>query len=235
MAPSVEQFLVVEGLIGGGKTELVKSIAEWYRARGETVCVVLEPSCKWTESGMLERFYADKSAFAYQFQTYVYTTRVQAIRDAIAACPDASRYILERSPDTDKMFMAMLRQDCAIDDVLYGAYTDWCAIHDDLLPVKLSDARHLYLRPTLEKCMERVRGRARPGEAGVTAEYQAKLLSAHDIRLAGAVHPDAPVLMDALAASRPRDVVVVEAAIADQEFRAGMHPSVIEKIMALLS
>jgi deoxyadenosine/deoxycytidine kinase len=38
----------------------------------------------------------------------------------------------------------------------------------------------IYLRPSIEECMRRVKSRARDGEEGVSKEYQQKLMDKHD-------------------------------------------------------
>lgn len=208
--------VLVEGAIGAGKTELAKAAAAALRARGRRVALALEPVDEWRESGALQKFYGDPAAEAYKFQTYVYATRFKAMRAALAAEPDAELLVLERSPASDQIFMALQPHD----PVDRRMYREWCNLFDGHFGLEAGATTVLYLRPSLDQCMARLRARAREGEVeGVTADYQERLLRGHDALFLGVPDADfAGAFTYDFAAAR---VVTVPPEIADRDFRAG--------------
>lgn len=194
---------------------MIEGITRMLTALGRDAQVVLEPVHQW--KAMLEWFYEDPETRAYAFQTYVYVTRIEAILAAVRAHPDTGMFILERSPESDRMFMETLSGET--DPVLRSAYKVWCRTHDRLLPFSLDKAVHVYLATSLGCCMERVAARARPGEAGVSHGYQQRLLRAHDARFRGMHADEFPGLA---AAYDPAAVVVVDGDLSDHDFREGV-------------
>lgn len=170
--------LVVEGVIAAGKSTLVAALAEHCESRGLRVCAVAEPVAEWNSSGALPAFYADVRGQAYQFQTFVRATRVNAICRALAAQgPAPDLIILERSPATDGVFMAM-QEATPLQRTMYEA---WAESYRWALPARfLEDACAVYLAPPLPACMARLAARGREGEEGVSADYQAALAAAHE-------------------------------------------------------
>jgi deoxyadenosine/deoxycytidine kinase len=183
-----ERIVVVEGEIGAGKTELCRALAGELERRGHSVALVLEPVDRWSEVGILPLFYADRARYGYSFQTYVYATRVMAIAAAVREKPDADFYILERSPATDRIFMELQRG--LVPDVEMRMYADWCDAFRLMLPLDLTRADVLYLKPSIDACMARQRSRGRAGEDASLEAYQRELRRAHEAFLLGE-HPGA--------------------------------------------
>lgn len=206
--------LSVEGVIAAGKTALVDALAEELRARGRTVAVAREPVDAWRASGALARFYADPARHGYAFQTYVWATRVRAICAAHEAAPDADVYLYERTPESDRLFMALLRG--TLPDHEHAMYAEWCDAHRRALPVPMSGVTAVYLRTDLGDCGARLRARARAEEVGggVSAEYLGRLAAAHDAWL-GLAPPD-----PAVGRAPYGGVVVVPPEVAAGDYRA---------------
>lgn len=219
------KVFVFDGLIGAGKTTVMKHLTEHLTSRGHKVHPVYEPVDEWRKSGMLGWFYEDPSANSYAFQTYVYTTRVQAILSAAKEHPD-SILLLERSPETDRLFMEMLRE--AMLPALYQAYQSWCSIHDQMLPFKISDATFVYLRPSLDVCMRRLRDRARDEESGVGEDYQRKLMAYHDRRYLLESDVDNEYLV---AMGKSRKNIVIDGGALDREMTPELVDMIADKMM----
>jgi deoxyadenosine/deoxycytidine kinase len=219
----VRVIVTVEGEIGAGKTELVRALAAELETRGVRVCTVLEPVDQWSAAGILEKFYADPARYAYSFQSYVYVTRTVALARAFAEHAEADVFLLERSPATDNVFVALLRE--TMDPVELRMYETWCGAWQDALGVDLSSATVLYLKPSLETCMGRVAKRGRRGEvtagaadtapAGVSQEYQARLRRAHEAFFEGEHAGEFPHLRECPYAA----TVVAGPELADKNFR----------------
>lgn len=189
------RLFIIEGGIAAGKTELTRAVAAELGRRGLRVAAVPEPVDRWAAIGILQMFYDKPVRHGYGFQTYVFATRVQAIAAAVAAQPDADVFLLERSPATDGIFM--YAQAPLLDPVEMAMYADWCDAFRLMLPIDLSAAKVLYLKPDLDVCMARLAARSQKGEitdrgeadetsvGGVSLGYQRRLRQLHDAFLLG--------------------------------------------------
>jgi deoxyadenosine/deoxycytidine kinase len=180
------QVIIVDGIIGAGKTSLIEEcLVPILAPRGYRVTVVKEPVDKWKENGSLEQFYQDPSRRAYQFQT-------RAFHDRIRECQEQYRkhfsttdiFLLERSIYTDMLFMKMLLDSNTIDDTEFRDYKDLWQMWEELMP--FTPTLFVYLKPDVEVAMERLHKRNREGET-VSMEYQKALQEKHDEFLGGGV------------------------------------------------
>jgi deoxyadenosine/deoxycytidine kinase len=162
----MKRIISIEGEIGSGKSTLLELLKAQVENLGYKVCIIPEPVDKWRESGALRRLYADPKHEAYPFQTFAYVTRIRACQEAVARCPDADFYFLERTIYTDRyVFMETLKVN--MDPDIMKMYDAWWDLHSQLLPFDLSKASFIYLKPDISVCMERVLKRAREEEIGV--------------------------------------------------------------------
>ena len=249
----------LEGPVGAGKTTLIRSVLAAVSARGLRAVYIPEPVEEWERVGALQRFYvgcqarADGRAetpeeaeerrahAAYEFQTYTFTTRVEASLGAYEADAAADLYITERTVLTDRHVFMELQRDL-VGPQLMEMYERWWGLYDRLMPFDLGRALYLYLRPSVGACMARVARRARGGEVaeegaaraaepddkgagGVSAAYQQRLLAAHDAFLIGepGARSEFPEMPEP-PFDRARSVLVVGGGLADGDFsEAGEH------------
>ena len=170
------EVIVFDGIIAAGKTTFIENAVRELERRGFSVVVVREPVEKWKNNGMLARFYGDIKRYAYNFQT-------MAFHDRVAECINAAKtpaqiYLLERSCFTDNLFMEMLHDDGKVDDLEMQNYRDWWSLWYHVMPFQ--PTLFVYIRPSMNACMERIRARARPGEEVVGEDYQTRLQAKHD-------------------------------------------------------
>jgi deoxyadenosine/deoxycytidine kinase len=247
-AANSARVIVVEGVIAAGKTALVEAIVRRLRAGGRPAVAVLEPVERWRETGALQRFYASPGEGAYEFQSFVYATRVIAIAEAVAAAPPETEFfVLERSPASDGVFWALLEG--AAPPHAGALYAAWRHAWDLALPLDLRRAEAVYVRPSLAQCMRRLAARAREGETpaagatgdtaesggaedgedggapprgGVTLEYETRLRRAHDefmgLPLGPGFEGEAPPPVGRAPYAR---VHLIPEALADLDFREG--------------
>jgi deoxyadenosine/deoxycytidine kinase len=172
--------VVVSGIISSGKSTLVKVLAKRLLDEGYRVASVPEPVKKWKDSGLLEAYYADVSRNGYLFQTVAFTDRVKAnINTYQKHRGEVDVYLLERSCVDDRIFMKMLYDEKLITDLEYSSYLEWASLWQAVMPY-IPDV-FVYLKPSMEECMKRIKDRARPGEEGVSESYQIKLQKEHDL------------------------------------------------------
>jgi deoxyadenosine/deoxycytidine kinase len=173
--------LVVDGIIGSGKTTLVNDcLYPIFTDMGYRVCIIPEPVDQWQQDGILKKFYEDPKRYAYHFQTKAFLDRVKLCRDIYNEKKDNTDiFILERSIFTDCIFMENLYSSGTVDDMEMKHYREWWNLWRDVIP--FHPHYFIYLRPSLDECMNRVRERSRNGEEGISKDYQLDLLKQHDM------------------------------------------------------
>jgi deoxyadenosine/deoxycytidine kinase len=201
-SPPLPKVVVVEGLIGAGKSTFLRVFTEWLCRHGVRARAVVEDADSWVRGGHLQRFYdgIDDGRECYIFQTFVHVTRAMTFEAAWtgAAADGIDVLVVERWPTTDRhVFMANLAERVGTVDM--AKYKLWWDYWNKKTPAR-PDC-FVYVRPSIEECMARCRRRARDGESNVKAEYQAELLRLHDKMLG--------VGADTQASSRD-DVIVLE-------------------------
>lgn len=183
------RVIVIEGIIGAGKTTLIEKLAERLRQKGHKVAIAPEPVNQWREDGALAMFYSDMERYAYTFQTHVFLTRVQAIRKAVQKTPDADVLLTERSPYTDRyVFMETLSR--IITEQEMKLYNVWCDFWITTMPEGVMDNKWeaVFVDPPVNLCSNRMNQRGRKEEDKVSEEYQKELHQAYETFLAGGTY-----------------------------------------------
>lgn len=174
-------IITLEGNISSGKTTIGNAIAKTGRAS-----FVEEPVGIWQtkySDNLLDLFYKDKKRFAYMFQNAAFLSRAKT-RSEILEMTDHSNVLLERSIYSDRrVFAELLHESGDMLDVEWELYCEmwewlnarWC---DD------SDVT-VYVRASAKTCFERMGGRGRQEETGVSLEYLQLLEAKHESWLAG--------------------------------------------------
>lgn len=171
-----KKFIVIDGLIGAGKTTLINLLITKYTNDGLKVCACLEPVELWRETGALAHFYKDVNAHAYEFQTFVFVTRIKSILETIESNPDTDIFIMERSIFTDRyIFVEMLKD--KIGPVRMTMYNMWWDMWSKLFPFRPST--WVFLNTSLQEADRRICIRDRSEESAVDIEYQRHLQHTH--------------------------------------------------------
>lgn len=235
---------VIDGAIGAGKTTLIELVRERLESLGHNTVVVSEPVEEWKRVGILQEFYEHGSSpepgmVAYDFQTYTFVTRVEETIKVAESHPEATIFLLERSPWTDRfVFMELQRELCGPRRM--EMYERWWNMWMRIMP--FAPNKILYLKPSIRDCMDRVTHRAREGEVkegdqeataedeakeeddtggdGVLAAYQARLVRAHDCFLLGEHAAEFPMMPTRPFKIGPgsRDVITVDGDLANEDF-----------------
>lgn len=168
-------IISVEGIIGSGKTTFIKHLAKILNAD-----VLLEPVDKWKKSGILQNYYADISKWAFPFQIQVITDKIEQLNNINKTSNNQDTIIItERSIYSDKCFMDMFYTNKKITQLEYDLYNKiWTMLEKNN---KNSPDLIIYLQPSLQECMQRVKKRNRSEEHDLTPEYQQDLMNLHDI------------------------------------------------------
>lgn len=172
--------VVIDGILGSGKSTLIEEcLVPLLTKQGLRITVVQEPVELWKERGALKQFYADPSRRGFQFQIMAFHDRVRVAQEKFKKYKDDTDvFLLERSIFTDKLFMNMLRDSGTVDDSEHRDYFNLWQMWEEVMPFKPD--LFVYLKPSVETAMKRLRERNRGGESAVSKEYQLSLEKEHD-------------------------------------------------------
>jgi deoxyadenosine/deoxycytidine kinase len=174
-----KKFIVIDGVIGAGKTTLIKLIQEDNHNNHNhplKIKAIFEPVDLWNKTGALQYFYKDIDKNCYEFQTYTFITRIGKVIDEIYENPDADIYIMERSIWTDRyIFMELLKK--TVGEMRMIMYKQWCDMWAYIMPMRVD--KWVLLDTSLDESLRRIEMRKRDGEDGISIEYQTNLYNKH--------------------------------------------------------
>lgn len=185
----MSMILSIEGNIGAGKSTLMGALRLHYNDDNR-VAFADEPVGVWEavrdDEGktLLELYYADQRAHAFEFQMLALKTRASAIASRCASLR-TKLVITERDISTDKhVFAKMLRDSGVLTGTQMQVYDLWFrSVASKAYSGR--DVHRLYLRTTPELAAERTAQRARPGEASIPVSYHQACHTAHETWLKG--------------------------------------------------
>lgn len=172
-----KKWFIIEGNIGSGKTTLVRKLKD-----REDTEVIEEPVDLWLsirdddgKHSLLDLFYSDSKRYSYLFQTMVFKTRLMSLDHE----QEKSIRFSERSIWTDKYIFG---ENCiennmmnAIEAKSYYKWFNWLEKHFEPNPAGI-----IYIQCSPEKCMERIKKRAREGEDLISYDYLKQLHNKHE-------------------------------------------------------
>jgi len=168
----------IEGNISAGKTTFLSWLTEPQTAEQfeiRDLCeVVPEPVDKWqsvggSEHNLLQKFYEDPKRHAYEFQNYVFLTRLDANRRTFDGKQPLR--LMERAVFSDRLvFVRAVHESKWMEDYQMQLYDSWFNPMLAQVPGLIPDG-FIYLRAEPDTCMRRLRRRAREEEVTVSNEY----------------------------------------------------------------
>ena len=171
------KYIIFDGIIGAGKTTLIKLLEQNMKDNGYKVKAIYEPVDEWEKSGALKLFYSDIEKHCYEFQTYTFITRIERLLNEIYVKEDIDYYLIERSIFTDKfIFVEMLKE--MLGETRMTMYNKWWSMWKHIMPFQPS--LFVLLDTGLDESMKRIDERNRDGENGkVASDYQKNLHKKH--------------------------------------------------------
>lgn len=156
-------YVAIEGVIGVGKTSLVKLLAERMNAR-----MVLE---EVEENPFLEDFYRDPGHYAFQVQLFFLLSRYRQQMEFPQQDLFQQKTVSDYLFDKDKIFAYINLNEKELN--LYERL--WSLLHRDIPKPDLV----IYLQANTQTLMHRIRERNRPYERNISAEYIQRLNEAY--------------------------------------------------------
>ncbi len=170
------KWFLVEGNIGSGKTTLLDKLEE--NSNWE---VIREPVNLWMDikgsdgKNLLQEFYEEPTRYAYLFQTMVFKTRLESL-DHTQTSPFR---FSERSIWTDRyVFGKSCINSNKMNDLETNCYKFWFPWLEEKFFKKPDGI--IYLRTEPEKCLSRMRERARHEEDSVSLDYLKEIHNYHE-------------------------------------------------------
>ena len=177
LADPNKKFIIIDGVIGAGKTTVISLIEKQIKKDGKLkVKAIYEPVKLWNDTGVLQYFYKDIPKHCYEFQTYSFITRIESVIEELYNNQDADVYILERSIWTDKYIFLELLKD-SIGELRMTMYNKWWTMWSYIMPMRVD--KWVLLDTSLEESLRRINSRNRDGESTIDKEYQTNLYVKH--------------------------------------------------------
>ena len=177
LADPNKKFIIIDGVIGAGKTTVISLIEKQIKKDGKLkVKAIYEPVKLWNDTGVLQYFYKDIPKHCYEFQTYSFITRIESVIEELYNNQDADVYILERSIWTDRYIFLELLKD-SIGELRMNMYNKWWTMWSYIMPMRVD--KWVLLDTSLEESLRRINSRNRDGETAIDKEYQTNLYIKH--------------------------------------------------------
>ena len=161
---SENRYLVIEGVIGAGKTSLARMLCERLQAQ-----LVLE---EVEENPFLKDFYRDRARFAFQTQMHFLFSRYQQQRDLRQTDLFSEKLVADYLFQKDRIFASLNLADREL--ALYERLVGWLEL--DVVKPDIV----VYLQANPDVLMERIARRNRPFEKDMDRDYIARLGDAYN-------------------------------------------------------
>ncbi len=158
-------YIAIEGVIGVGKTTLVRMLQASFEAK-----ILLEV---FEENPFLSNFYADRERYAFQTQTFFLLSRYHQQRHAVAeALGSGSSLLADYTFGKDALFARINLEGDEL-DMYYR-------VHEALAEKIPVPHLTVYLRAETDMLMKRIAQRDRPYERNMDRDYIDELNQAYD-------------------------------------------------------
>lgn len=157
-------YVVVEGVIGAGKTTMARMLAD--RAGGR---VVLE---EFEENPFLDRFYTDRDRWALQTQLAFLASRFKQQKALATRDLFVPHVVSDYTFDKDRIFahVTLTGDEVRLYETLYGIMEPAAPVPDLVV----------YLRSSVDRLLHNVALRGRSYESNMDRGYLAELVEAYD-------------------------------------------------------
>jgi len=158
-------YFVIEGVIGVGKTTLVRLLQPIFQAN--TILEVFE------ENPFLSDFYADRARYAFQTQIFFLLSRYSQQQRSIPQLVESGQHLIsDYSFEKDALFARI--------NLTGDELSMYYRVHEALAERIIQPDLVVYLRASTDTLMQRIAMRDRPYERHMERSYIAELNAAYD-------------------------------------------------------
>lgn len=151
----VYDMIVIEGVVGVGKSSLMNILAkEGYEPFEEPV----------VDNPILDKFYYDRERYSFPLQVFFLNKRFEHIKQA----KDVSRAVMDRSIYGDAIFARLLNLNKEMSDEEFRIYTE---LLQNMLEHVHAPKLMVYLEISVDEAMNRIAKRGRDYELVVERKY----------------------------------------------------------------
>ncbi len=161
----IPQLIIIEGLIGAGKTTLSEELA-----RRNGWIAMKEPV---EDNPYLEKFYKDPRRYALEMQFWLLSRRFKMHQEAIEMVwKDKKTVIMDRSIYGDAVFC---KKNFLDDNIDYDGYHNYLHMRDVMFRFLMVPQKTFYLEVGVDTAIDRIEKRGRDCEKAVSKSYLAGL------------------------------------------------------------
>lgn len=177
----------IEGNISSGKSTLIR-----YLSHNEKYVIIPEPLLTWqsikgsNNTNILEEFYLDPKRWSFSFQTLVYMSRINTIREAMNKPSNRGKiFITERSVYADKEIFAKNAINSGLMNELEKnmyeyMYKNWTSIVENNSEFTALPTCVVWVNTDPIMCYNRIKQRGRGEEKSVSIDYLVSLDKVHN-------------------------------------------------------
>lgn len=174
-------IISVDGNIGAGKSTIISQLKDTFKGMPNVLFIQEPVDTVWNtvvdERGetLLSNFYSNPEKHAFAFQMLAYISRLSILKKAVGNL-DYDIIITERCLETDRnVFEKMLHDNGVISKMEHTVYNMW--FDEFYTPVRCNAI--IYIRASVDTCMDRIRQRSREGET-VSRDYITQCVKYHE-------------------------------------------------------
>lgn len=152
-------MIVVEGVVGVGKSSLMRILGEMGYTQFEEPVV---------ENPILDKFYYDRSRYSFPLQVFFLNKRFEHIKKA----REVTNAVMDRSIYGDAIFARLLHLNDEMSDEEFGIYVE---LLENMLEHVARPRLMVYLEVSVDEAIRRIENRGRDYEQVVERDYWEKL------------------------------------------------------------
>jgi deoxyadenosine/deoxycytidine kinase len=216
LATTHHKYIVIEGIIGSGKTTLCRELGRRTDILGENPLVQFEPA--EGENPYLDAYYAHPADYAFKMQVYLLGRRYRAHLAAQSlVLSDTCSVVSDRSYFGDRCFAELQLSEGYFSAADFATYL---TLHKDMQRDILYPSAFIYIRTPVSLAMERIGRRmseiaGRSCECAISHSYMNKLYCSVERMIAAMSRYTDVIELNALAddgSERPVSELCAEAA-----------------------
>ena len=165
----------IQGIIGAGKTTVLKKMSSKIEESGKKTGIIWEPIDKWQKNGILKLFGSNNKRWSFLFQLISLLDKTEETEEYEEMRRSCDVILRERSLASDQCFINTLVHQGNMtrrqEENYYRIRKHFTKVEPDVV---------LYVKTGVKTCGSRIAARNRDGESKISSDYQTLLSNEHD-------------------------------------------------------